>query len=113
MSFLLVVGGGLSDFVLSLSVIYSFKAALYYGINAGVATVTAPLSSVFISIIAYFKYGEKLHCMHIIGLTAVIVGAIIITMFPAETFGEEITITSGQIMIVLGLGLITTLSFTI
>lgn len=114
MSFLMVIGGGLCDFMINLSVIISFKVALYYGINAGIATVTAPLSSVFVAIIAYFRYGEKLYFMHLFGFLIVSTGTIIIAMFPAEeTSGEKNAATSGQIFIVLGLGLITTVSFAV
>jgi len=57
MSFAMVIGGGLSEVGVSLFTLISLSTALDYGINAGIALVTAPLSSIFVAIVAYFRFG--------------------------------------------------------
>ena len=113
MSFVMVIGGGLAELGCSFFMLFSFGIALENGINAGIPTVMMPLSSIFVAIFAYFKYDEKLHYIHIFGLITVIIGVIVITLFPPQALGETETAASNQIYIVLGFGLISSLFLTI
>lgn len=108
----MVIGGGLSEIGVSLFLLIAFRSAFEYHVNAGIASVPAPMSSVFVTIVAYCRYGEELHYMYIFGLVIVITGAIVITFYPPETLdGTEATTTS-QTCIVLGLGFMSAMSLT-
>lgn len=62
-------------------------------INAGLSTVLMPLSSIFVSVISFFLFKEKLQVTHVIGMLVVIAGATLIALFPAgsDSEGDDIT----------------------
>ena len=108
----MVIGGGLSEIGVSLFLLIAFRSAFEYHVNAGIASVPAPMSSVFVTIVAYCRYGEELHYMYIFGLVIVITGAIVITFYPPETLDGTETTTTSQTCIVLGLGFMSAMSLT-
>ena len=62
-NFWLVVLGGLAEFGNSFLTLMGLSFASEYGINAGIAGVLFPLSTVFVSIIARFAYEEHIQCV--------------------------------------------------
>ena len=74
----------MSEFGTCLLTILAFNYAASYGVNAGVAGVLFPLSSVFVSIVSYFIFEERLAISQVVGMFVVIAGATLIVMFPAE-----------------------------
>ena len=73
----------MGEFGTSLSMILSFGKAEEFQINAGIATILVPLSSVMVSFLSYFVYHEKIAYTGIIGMAIIIGGATLIAMFPA------------------------------
>jgi len=59
-------------------VIISFKYALYAGINQGAITTIFTLSSIYVAIISWFLFNEKLNKFHIIGMLLLIVCTVMI-----------------------------------
>ena len=65
-------------------VIISFKYALYAGINQGVITTIFTLSAIYVAIISWFVFNEKLNKFHVIGML-LLIGCTILIVFSKST----------------------------
>ena len=61
-------------------VIVSFKYAMYAGINQGVITTIFTLSAIYVALISWFMFNEKLNRFHIIGML-LLIGCTILIVF--------------------------------
>ena len=80
----LVILGGLAEFGNSLMTLMGLSFASEYGINAGIAGVLYPLSTIFVAIIARFAYEEHIQRIQLLGMLVIFAGATVIALFPAE-----------------------------
>ncbi|CAI2368585.1 unnamed protein product [Moneuplotes crassus] len=80
-----------------LTAILSFKYALYAEINQGAITTVFSISSIFVAMISFFIFGEKLTKFHLIGMFLLIGCALLIVFSKTsgsnekmEIYGEEV-----------------------
>jgi len=81
--FMLILGG-MCEFLISLSIIMAFNAALKANINQGIGTSLITLNAVIVSILSYVFYGEKISLVNGLGIVVVIVALVIIALFGPE-----------------------------
>ena len=60
---LAIIGGGVSEFVVSIAVIMSFSAAQKANINQGISSSVMVLNSVIVTILSYCIWREKVSCI--------------------------------------------------
>lgn len=109
---LLVFVGGMCEFGISLTCILAFGLAGDYEINAGIAGIFMPLSSVIVGLASFFFYKEKMQITGIVGMFVIIGGATLIAMFPAVNDSGDVATTS-QILFVLSLSLLATVFLSV
>ena len=85
---MLVFLGGMGEFGTSLLCILAFGKAEDFQINAGIAGVLLPLSSVVVSFASYCVYRERIALTGILGMLIIIIGATVIALFPAKSDSE-------------------------
>ena len=88
----------------------AFSRASEHNINAGVAGVLMPLNSIFVGVISFCLFNEKLQVSHMIGMLIVISGATLIALFPAKSDSPSAldAITSYDVLAVLFYGFLAT-----
>ena len=67
-------------------VIISFKYALYAGINQGAITTIFALSAIYVAIISWFLFDEKLNRFHILGMI-LLIGCTVVIVFSKDPKG--------------------------
>jgi drug/metabolite transporter (DMT)-like permease len=98
-------------------VIISFKYALYAGINQGVITTVFTLSSIYVAIMSWFLFDEKLNRFHIVGMLLLIACTILIVFSKTDNkkgklkiYDQEVTEVAAYVPV--GFALITTLIYS-
>ena len=103
---------GFAAFGNSLFTLMGLSYASEFGINAGIAGVLYPLSTIFVAIIARIAYEEHIQRIQLLGMIVIFSGATVIAMFPAED-EEGKKATPKEFAIVLGINLTCTICVTI
>jgi len=98
-------------------VILSFKYALYAGINQGAITTLFSLSGIYVAIIGWFLFHEKLNRFHLIGMALLIGCTILIVFSKSESHPKQIEIYNTVVRAVspivpVGFALITTVLYS-
>lgn len=75
-------------------VIISFKYALYAGVNQGAITTVFTMSGIYVAIISWFLFDEKLNKFHIIGMMLLLACTIIIVF--SKSSGHKTLSVYGQ-----------------
>lgn len=99
-------------------VILSFKYALYAGVNQGAITTLFTLTGIYVAIISWFMFDEKLNRFHIIGM-GLLVGCTVLIVFSKQASSEnKIQVYSDEVpeispTVPVGFALLTSLIYSI
>ena len=98
-------------------VILSFKYALYANVNQGAISTIFSLSSVYVSVISWFLFDEKLNRFHITGMAFLISSTILIAFSKKKTEAKKIKVFNQEIdvmspLVPVSFALITTLLYS-
>ena len=97
-------------------VIISFKYALYAGINQGAITTIFTLSGIYVAIVSWFLFNEKLNKFHIMGMLLLIGCTIIIAYSKRQSHAKKFEVYGQEVeevpaIIPVGFALLTTVIY--
>lgn len=98
-------------------VIICFKYALYAGLNQGVITTIFTLSGIYVAIISWFMFNEKLDKFHITGMLLLISCTVLIVLSKPTSHQEKLEVYDTEVTEVsnlwpVGFALITTFIYS-
>lgn len=88
---LVLIAGGICEFLISLFIILAFSAALKANINQGIGTSLITLNAIFASILSYCLFREKITCMNGLGIVVILAALVLIALF-GPTNDKEIDV---------------------
>jgi drug/metabolite transporter (DMT)-like permease len=74
-----VIIDSVAAFVSGILIIFTFRYALLSGLNQGVMTSMFSLTSIYVALISYWLWDEKLHIFHLYGMIFLVACALLIS----------------------------------
>ena len=84
-----LMGGGISEFTISVSVIMTQNAALKANINQAIGLNIMICNAVVVTILSYCLLGERVSKAQFMGILVIIVGVALVSFFPPDDKSEQ------------------------